>query len=41
LGKGKKIAPGEHSDRIASKDKAGLLVKERKKSEVGYYRSGI
>jgi hypothetical protein len=41
LDKDKKIPPGEHSDRIAAKEKVNMMLRDRKKSEVGSSRSGL
>ena len=41
LDKDRKIPPGEQSDRISSKDKVNLMIRDRKKSEVGSSRSGL
>ena len=42
LDKDKKISPGERSDRVSSKDKVSIMIRDRKKSEVGTSsRSGL
>ena len=41
LEKEKKISPGEHSDRMPSKDKGNIMARDRKKSEIGCSRSGL